>query len=69
MEQPDPWGIGQAIDDAIEAIEKSERYRLEVLQLEAQILALKNRLEEFADAIDFTLDNFSCKTFIPQKFI
>lgn len=51
------------------AEEKAERYRLEVLQLEAQILALKNRLEEFADAIDFTLDNFSCKTFIPQKFI
>jgi hypothetical protein len=25
MEQPDPWGIGKAIDDAIEAMEKLGR--------------------------------------------
>jgi hypothetical protein len=63
MEQPDPWRIGEAIDDVLMAVEKAEaerdlwraeaqRWREQALDLEAQIETAIKRLQWRQDNLD-----------------
>lgn len=50
------------------AEETAERYRLDANRLEAEVMMLKEKLKEYDDTLTFCTDNFSCKTFVPQKW-
>jgi hypothetical protein len=63
MEQPDPWRIGEAIDDVLMAVEKSkaerdlwraeaQRWREQALDLEAQIETAIKRIQWRQDNLD-----------------
>jgi hypothetical protein len=51
-----------------QAEETAERYRLDANRLEAEAMMLKEKLKEYDDTLTFCTDNFSCKTFVPQKW-
>jgi len=51
-----------------EAEETAERYRLDANRLEAEVMMLKEKLKEYDDTLTVCTDNFSCKTFVPQKW-
>jgi phage host-nuclease inhibitor protein Gam len=48
--------------------ENAERYRLDANRLEAEVMILKEKLKEYDDTLTVCTDNFSCKTFVPQKW-
>jgi phage gp29-like protein len=50
------------------AEETAERYRLDANRLEAEAMMLKEKLKEYDDTLTVCTDNFSCKTFVPQKW-
>jgi hypothetical protein len=47
---------------------RAERYRLDANRLEAEVMMLKEKLKEYDDTLTVCTDNFSCKTFVPQKW-
>jgi hypothetical protein len=47
---------------------EAERYRLDANRLEAEVMILKEKLKEYDDTLTVCTDNFSCKTFVPQKW-
>ena len=51
-----------------QAKETTERYRLDANRLEAEVMILKEKLKEYDDTLTVCTDNFSCKTFVPQKW-
>jgi hypothetical protein len=50
------------------AEETAERYRLDANRFEAEAMMLKEKLKEYDDTLTVCTDNFSCKTFVPQKW-
>jgi hypothetical protein len=54
--------------ELIEQKETAERYRLDTNRLEAEVMMLKEKLKEYDDTLTVCTDNFSCKTFVPQKW-
>jgi hypothetical protein len=51
-----------------EAEETAERYRLDANRFEAEVMILKEQIKELKDTLTVCTDNFSCKTFVPQKW-
>jgi uncharacterized coiled-coil DUF342 family protein len=51
-----------------QAEETAERYRLDANRFEAEVMMLKEKLKEYDDTLTVCTDNFSCKTFVPQKW-
>jgi hypothetical protein len=54
--------------ELIEQKETAERYRLDANRFEAEVMMLKEQIKEFKDTLTVCIDNFSCKTFVPQKW-
>ena len=54
--------------ELIEQKETAERYRLDANRFEAEVMILKEKLKEYNDTLTVCTDNFSCKTFVPQKW-
>jgi hypothetical protein len=54
--------------ELIEQKETAERYRLDANRFEAEVMMLKEKLKEYDDTLTVCTDNFSCKTFVPQKW-
>jgi uncharacterized coiled-coil DUF342 family protein len=51
-----------------QAEETAERYRLDANRFEAEVMMLKEKIKEYDDTLTVCTDNFSCKTFVPQKW-
>ena len=51
-----------------QAEETAERYRLDANRFEAEVMILKEKIKEYDDTLAVCTDNFSCKTFVPQKW-
>ena len=54
--------------DLKKAEETAERYRLDANRFEAEAMMLKEQIKELKDTLTVCTDNFSCKTFVPQKW-
>ena len=50
------------------AEETAERYRLDANRFEAETMMLKEQIKELKDTLTVCTDNFSSKTFVPQKW-
>jgi hypothetical protein len=66
---PDTRKFGHKLERELNKIkEDAERYRLDANRFEAEVMMLKEKLKEYDDTLTVCTDNFSCKTFVPQKW-
>ena len=64
-----PAEIARKLETELNKIkEDAERYRLDANRLEAEVKMLKEKIKEYDDTLTVCTDNFSCKTFVPQKW-